>query len=137
MEEKILVTGCAGFIGFHVCKHLLNKGLFVVGLDNLNDYSDVLLKKARLKEIDKFSKKHKGEFLFIKSDLKDENSLKNISDVKSTHVRDYIRVLNDRRMAPTSISRIISSIRTYYRFLSSENILNEKKTRAEKVLEKL
>ena len=51
--------------------------------------------------------------------------LKNLSDVKSTHVRDYIRVLNDGGMAPASISRIISSIRTYYRFLSSENILNE------------
>jgi len=55
----------------------------------------------------------------------DDLDLKNLSDVKSTHVRDYIRVLNDRRMAPTSISRIISSIRTYYRFLSSENILDE------------
>ena len=80
MDEKILVTGCAGFIGFHVCKQLLNKGLFVIGLDNINDYYDVLLKKARLKELDKFSKnKSNGEFLFIKGDLTDENSLKNIS----------------------------------------------------------
>ena len=51
--------------------------------------------------------------------------IKNLSDVKSTHIRDYIRVLSDRGMAPASISRIISSIRTYYRFLSSENILDE------------
>jgi len=57
MEEKILVTGCAGFIGFHVCIKLLNKGFFVIGLDNLNDYYDVRLKKTRLKEIKKFSKK--------------------------------------------------------------------------------
>jgi len=56
MEEKILVTGCGGFIGFHVCKQLLNKGLFVMGLDNLNDYYDVSLKKARLKELEKFSR---------------------------------------------------------------------------------
>jgi len=48
MEEKILVTGCAGFIGFHLCRKLLNKGLFVIGLDNLNDYYDVRLKKTRL-----------------------------------------------------------------------------------------
>ncbi len=80
MEEKILVTGCAGFIGFHVSKQLLNKDLFVIGLDNLNDYSDVRLKKARLKEIEKFSKNNsKGEFLFVKADLHDENTLKNIS----------------------------------------------------------
>ena len=51
--------------------------------------------------------------------------IKNLSDVKSTHIRDYIRALSDRGMAPASISRIISSIRTYYRFLSSENILDE------------
>ena len=62
-----------------------------------------------------------NQYLMYLGDL----DLQNLSDVKSTHVRDYIRVLNDRGMAPASISRIISSIRTYYRFLSSENILNE------------
>ena len=55
----------------------------------------------------------------------DDIDIKNLSDVKSTHIRDYIRVLSDGGMAPTSISRIISSIRTYYRFLSSENLLDE------------
>lgn len=55
----------------------------------------------------------------------DDLDIKNLSDVKSTHIRDYIRVLSDGGMAPASISRIISSIRTYYRFLSSENILDE------------
>tara|TARA_Y200000002_G_C22649023_1_gene650504 strand:+ start:163 stop:1194 length:1032 start_codon:yes stop_codon:yes gene_type:complete len=79
VEEKILVTGCAGFIGFHVSKQLLNKGLFVVGIDNINNYYDVHLKKARLKELEKFSKNNKGVFLFIKEDLKDKNTLKNIS----------------------------------------------------------
>lgn len=62
-----------------------------------------------------------NQYLMYLGDL----DLQNLSDVKSTHVRDYIRVLNDIGMAPSSISRIISSIRTYYRFLSSENILNE------------
>ena len=80
MEEKILVTGCAGFIGFHVCKQLIKKGFFVIGLDNLNDYYDVNLKKARLKELGKFLKNNNnGEFLFVKADLKNENTLKNIS----------------------------------------------------------
>ena len=82
MEEKILVTGSAGFIGFHVCKQLLNKDLFVIGLDNLNNYYDVNLKEARLKELDKISKNNsKGEFLFVKADLNDENTLKNISEL--------------------------------------------------------
>jgi UDP-glucuronate 4-epimerase len=48
---KILVTGAAGFIGFHLSKRLLERGDRVVGLDNLNDYYDVNLKKARLEQL--------------------------------------------------------------------------------------
>ena len=62
-----------------------------------------------------------NQYLMYLGDL----DIKTLSDVKSTHIRDYIRVLSDGGMAPASISRIISSIRTYYRFLSSENILDE------------
>ena len=62
-----------------------------------------------------------NQYLMYLGDL----DIKKLSDVKSTHIGDYIRVLSDGGMAPASISRIISSIRTYYRFLSSENILDE------------
>ena len=48
MHEKILVTGAAGFIGFHLSKRLLKEGFLVTGIDNMNDYYDVSLKKARL-----------------------------------------------------------------------------------------
>jgi len=48
---KILVTGAAGFIGFHVAKRLLDDKHEVVGLDNINDYYDVALKYARLNEL--------------------------------------------------------------------------------------
>ena len=48
---KVLVTGAAGFIGFHLSKRLLDAGVTVVGLDNLNDYYDVNLKKARLEQL--------------------------------------------------------------------------------------
>ena len=45
---KILITGCAGFIGMHVTKNLLKRGDHVLGIDNLNDYYDPALKMARL-----------------------------------------------------------------------------------------
>src|ERR1700688_1669292 len=47
----VLVTGAAGFIGFHVSRTLLARGERVIGVDNLNDYYDVRLKEARLKEL--------------------------------------------------------------------------------------
>jgi UDP-glucuronate 4-epimerase len=63
---KILVTGAAGFIGFHTAKLLLARGDEVVGLDNLNDYYDVTLKEARLALLAGHSR-----FRFVKLDLAD------------------------------------------------------------------
>ena len=48
---KVLVTGMAGFIGFHLTRRLLSEGNRVVGIDNLNDYYDISLKQARMKEL--------------------------------------------------------------------------------------
>jgi len=53
MKNKILVTGCAGFIGYHLINRLLIDGCTVVGIDNLNDYYDPNLKKARLEQLKK------------------------------------------------------------------------------------
>jgi UDP-glucuronate 4-epimerase len=63
----ILVTGAAGFIGYHVARRLLERGDRVIGLDNLNDYYDVSLKRARLKELEKYP-----AFRFAKLDLADQ-----------------------------------------------------------------
>ena len=110
MEEKILVTGSAGFIGFHVCKKLINEGFFIIGLDNLNDYYDVGLKKARLKELDKFSRNNNnnGEFLFIKGDLRNANTLKNIAKLhlpnKVIHLAAQAGVRNSIENPSTYIS---------------------------------
>ena len=48
---KILITGAAGFIGFHTCKKLIEENIAVIGFDNLNTYYDINLKKDRLKEL--------------------------------------------------------------------------------------
>ena len=74
----ILVTGAAGFIGFHLCKRLIEEGLSVIGFDNLNDYYDVNLKNDRIKELIKESKEEKGLFHFVKGDLANKKDTKEI-----------------------------------------------------------
>ena len=64
---KALLTGVAGFIGYHVALKLLARGDTVIGVDNLNDYYDVLLKQARLADIE--AHQHAKNFSFIKLDL--------------------------------------------------------------------
>jgi Nucleoside-diphosphate-sugar epimerases len=63
---KILLTGCAGFIGMHVAKILLLRGDDVLGIDNLNDYYDPELKRARLGQLKGYSR-----FKFMKGDISD------------------------------------------------------------------
>jgi UDP-glucuronate 4-epimerase len=67
---KILVTGAAGFIGFHTANLLLERGDTVVGLDNLNDYYDVSLKLGRLEILKRYS-----NFSFVKLDLADRTGM--------------------------------------------------------------
>ena len=56
MPLKVVVTGAAGFIGFSVARRLLERGDSVYGIDNLNDYYDVKLKKARYEILKKYKK---------------------------------------------------------------------------------
>jgi UDP-glucuronate 4-epimerase len=89
---KILVTGTAGFIGFHLAKKLIERGNVVVGLDNVNDYYDVNLKYARLNELgmkketivdnEIVNSSHKN-FSFIKADLADRETINKIFETES------------------------------------------------------
>lgn len=69
-KDKILVTGAAGFIGYFMSQYLLKVGYTVIGIDNLNDYYDVQLKKDRLNNLDKYC-----NFTFYKADLKDKQTI--------------------------------------------------------------
>ena len=67
---RILLTGAAGFIGFHTAKVLLQRGDEVVGLDNLNDYYEVTLKQARLAQLTQYP-----NFRFVRMDLADRSGI--------------------------------------------------------------
>nr|WP_237390350.1 NAD-dependent epimerase [Fulvivirga sediminis] len=77
-----MVTGAAGFVGFHLCDKLLKLDYQVFGIDNMNDYYDVNLKKARLEALPK-----KESFQFIEIDLCDKKS---ILDLFESHKFDYV-----------------------------------------------
>ena len=69
-DQAILVTGAAGFIGFHIARQLLAEGRDVVGLDNLNDYYDPALKQARLNIL-----RENSRFSFVQADLADRAAM--------------------------------------------------------------
>ena len=82
MNEKILITGAAGFIGFHLSKLLLDNDYEVIGIDNLNDYYDPNLKKDRLEILGK-----NNNFIFHKIDLKDKTE---VDKTFETYKPDYV-----------------------------------------------
>ena len=86
--KNILITGVAGFIGFHLAEKLLKNGYNVVGIDNINDYYDVNLKYDRLSELGidrvdaeqyyKISSSSNSNFRFLRIDLEDRDNLPNL-----------------------------------------------------------
>lgn len=82
---KTVVTGAAGFIGMHTCLRLLERGDEVVGLDNLDDYYEVSLKEARLRELSRFA-----GFSFVKVDIADREAM---AEVTRQHA-DVTRIVN-------------------------------------------
>jgi UDP-glucuronate 4-epimerase len=79
MIKTVLVTGCAGFIGWKVAQSLLEKNLDVVGMDNLNDYYDARLKEWRLSRLmEKGSPEVKGNFSFHRCDIGDFGAVREV-----------------------------------------------------------
>lgn len=84
---KILVTGNAGFIGFHTASKLLRRGDSVIGIDNLNTYYEVELKQARLKQLTILAKDASGNYFHEFGDIADRAA---INDLFETHHPDKV-----------------------------------------------
>ena len=79
---SVLLTGAAGFIGYHTAKRLLARGVNVVGLDNFNDYYDPALKRARLASLEDFAKDYDASLTFITADVANTEA---VMDIFKTH----------------------------------------------------
>ncbi len=77
-KEEILVTGAAGFIGFHTCIKLLRQGKSIIGFDNINSYYDVELKESRLQELKRISKEENLSWQFVRGGLEDNKILEEL-----------------------------------------------------------
>ena len=96
---SILVTGSAGFIGFHLCKKLIEANFEVIGFDNMNSYYDVNLKSNRIKELKRLAKKNKVPFDFILGDLTSNSDLDKVFTYQDscnikTPKKDILYVIN-------------------------------------------
>ena len=110
-----LVTGAAGFIGFHLSKKLMEQGAWVVGLDNLNDYYDVGLKTARLELLNEYE-----HFSFIKGDIAQEGFvLQTFADLKPGIVVNLAAQAGVRYSAVDPASYIKSNIVGFHNILEA------------------
>ena len=75
---KVLITGSAGFIGFHLAKRLLRENVHVIGIDNLNSYYEISLKEARLKQLKEINLINDTKFEFFKEDINSPSVLDDI-----------------------------------------------------------
>lgn len=101
---KILLTGAAGFIGMHTAKRLLARGDEVIGLDNLNDYYDVNLKKNRLLELTESK-----NFTFVKIDLTDDQNIKKLFEKEKFNAVVHLAAQAGVRYSLTHPQAYISS----------------------------
>jgi UDP-glucuronate 4-epimerase len=81
ISKKILITGCAGFIGFHTTKYLLENDYIVYGIDNMNHYYDVKIKEKNIEILNTFKK-----FTFSKEDIQDTNIISQFRPYKIIHL---------------------------------------------------
>ncbi len=124
---SILVTGAAGFIGFHLCKKLLEKKFKVIGLDNLNSYYDQDLKRSRIKELNDFSSKNGLNFIFIKVDIVNNSQIKQIFEDNLKSKTKITMVINLAAQAGVRYSIENPSAYIQANIVGFSNIIEESK----------
>ncbi len=110
MVPKILITGSAGFIGYHLSKRLIELNSNIIGIDNLNSYYDIELKNARVKRLKSLASKNKKVFAdFIKVDLIDKSSIKDIFNKYKPHTVIHLAAQAGVRYSLTNPEEYIKS----------------------------
>ena len=79
----ILITGVAGFVGFHMAKRCMEANMHVIGIDNMSDYYDINLKKARLNELNQLNIKTGNQFTFLNLDIENKEGLHQLFETES------------------------------------------------------
>ena len=108
----ILITGCAGFIGFHLSIYYLKRNQTIIGIDNLNSYYDKKLKLRRLKELKKFK-----NFIFIFLDLKKKKSLTKLKKYNFKYIIHLAGQAGVRYSITNPISYVDNNIKAYINLL--------------------
>ena len=110
MFHRILITGSAGFIGYHLSRKLIELGFNIVGIDNLNSYYDINLKNARLAKLKEFASKNKNILAdFIKIDLVDKNSIDEVFNYYKPDVVVHLAAQAGVRYSLTNPEEYINS----------------------------
>ena len=123
MKKRILITGCAGFIGFHLANELCKDSYSIIGIDNLNNYYDTNLKNARLKIL---QNNFKNNFKFIKFDIGNKNLKKIFKKYKFSIVINLAAQAGVRFSVSNPESYLKSNINGFYNILETSKKFNIK-----------
>ncbi len=122
-KKKILITGCAGFIGYHISAKLCKENFNVIGIDNLNNYYDVNLKKDRVRNL---NNKYKKNFTFYKIDINHKNLKKKLSRHKIHFIFHLAAQAGVRESIKSPDKYFNNNIKGFYNIITYANEIKVK-----------
>ena len=117
--KKIVVTGHAGFIGYHLANKLIDLGYNVIGIDSLNDYYDIDLKKARLKNLETKNSKNYKSFIH---DLSDDSTNKLLNSISPDYILNLAAQAGVRHSLTNPEDYVKNNITAYLNILEYAKI---------------